>query len=82
MDPTAPSNNAIECASFCDVLRENWQHYRTLVARNCLQGLYPVLHTAVSEFATFLPPTGVDMLHGGQRVRDAHSLLAECADHT
>lgn len=56
--------------------------YRTLVARNCLQGLYPVLHTAVSEFATFLPPTGVDMLRGGQRVRDAHSLIAECADQT
>lgn len=46
------------------------------------RAFYPVLHTAVSEFATFLPPTGVDMLRGGQRVRDAHSLIAECADHT
>lgn len=29
-------------------------------------GLYPVLHTAVSEFATFLPPRGADMLCGRQ----------------
>lgn len=45
-------------------------------------GPYPVLHTAVPEFATFLPPRGADIFRAGQRVRGAHSLIAECADYT